>query len=176
MLFTDHRGYFVWSPVALLAIPGLVWLYRSRPEHRRFLITTVVMALAVIGSYSFVGFWDGGWSFSQRFFTPLFPVVAIGLAGLLDFAPRLGAAAAVLTVAWSLFLCFNLTTIGGPQYVKAMPGGAGGLALTPVRTHTSPGAYAYGVWWKSNVLRHLFPWPFDKAQSRPAPSLRQSSP
>jgi hypothetical protein len=160
MLFTDHRGYFVWAPVAALAVPGLVLLFRRRPEHRRFLTTIVAMGLGLVAAYAFVPFWDGTWAFGQRFYTPLFPLVAIGLAGLLDAAPRLAGAAAAVAVSWTLFLCFNLVTIGGPQYLKTTPGGVEDLALVPVHTDTSPGAYGFGVWHKSNLLRPLFAWPF----------------
>lgn len=162
MLFTNHRGYFVWSPVSALAALGYVVLFRRRPDHRRFLAAVLAMALAVVASYALIAFWDGTWAFGQRFFTPLFPVVAIGLAGLLDKAPRVAGAAAAAATAWTLFLCFNLVTIGGPQYRSTTPGGATDLALVPVRTHTSFGAYGYGLWHKSNLLRPLVAWPFAK--------------
>jgi hypothetical protein len=152
MLFTDHRGLFVWSPVSALAAVGLVLLFKRRPEHRRFLVAATAMGVAIMASYSLVTFWDGTWSFSQRFYTPLYPLVVIGLAGLVDVTPRLGFAAAAVAVAWTLFLAFNLVTIGGPQYLSTIPGGASDMALVPERTHTSPGAYAWGVYHKSNLL------------------------
>jgi hypothetical protein len=160
MLFTNHRGYFVWAPVAALAVLGLVHLFRTRTEHRRFLVAVVGMSIGLISSYSLISFWDGTWFFGQRFYTPLFPVVAIGLAGLLDVAPRLGGAAAVVATGWTLFLCFNLVTIGGPQYRATIPGGATDLALLAHRTHTGLGAYAFGIWHKSNLLAPFFTWPF----------------
>ena len=164
MLFTDHRGYVVWSPVAGLAVVGLVHLFRSRPAQRRFLVATVAMSLAVIASYSLVAFWDGTLAFGQRFYTPLFPVVAIGLAGLLDLAPTIAAVTMSAAVAWSLFLCFNFVTIGGPQYLTTTTGGASDLALVPVRDHTSVGAYGFGIWHRSNLLRPFFAWPFSSGQ------------
>jgi hypothetical protein len=153
MLFTNHRGYFVWSPVAALAVVGLVFLFRRRPEHRRFLTAVCAMSVGIMASYSLVAFWDGTWSFGQRFFTPLFPVVAIGLAGLIDAVPRFAIAAATVAVAWSLFLCFNLIVIGGPQYVSNTPGGATDVALIPARTNTSLGAYLWGMRYKSRIFK-----------------------
>jgi hypothetical protein len=152
MLFTDHRGLYVWSPISVLATIGLVLLFRRRPEHRRFLVAITAMSVALMESYSLIAFWDGTSSFGQRFFTPLFPVIAIGLAGLLEAAPRVTYAAATLAVAWSLFLAFNLTIIGGPQYLEDTPGGVEDLALVPVRTHTTPGAYLWGIWHRSRLL------------------------
>lgn len=152
MLFTDHRGLFVWSPVSAVAVIGFVLLFVRRPEHRRFLAAATAMGVAIISSYSLIAFWDGTWAFSQRFFTPLFPLVVIGLAGLVNAAPRLGLAAATLAAAWTLFLALNLTLIGGPQYLSDTPGGASDLALVPERTHTSPGAYLWGMYHRSNLL------------------------
>ncbi len=160
MLFTDHRGLFVWSPVTALAAMGVVRLILRRPEHRRFLLVAIAMGLAIIASYSLIPFWDGTWSFSQRFYTPLFPLVAIGLAGLVEPRPRPVQALATLGVAWSLFLCFNLTTIGGPQYNSNVAGGASDLALVPARTHTSAGAYLWGIYHRSRLIEPVVPWPF----------------
>ncbi len=160
MLFTDHRGYFVWAPVAALAVIGIVLLFRQRPHHRRVLVAVAGMALGLIVSYSLIPFWDGTWAFGQRFYTPLFPVVAIGLGGLLEVRPRLGTAAAVVATAWTLFLCFNLVTIGGPQYRSDTPGGASDLALLVHRTHTGLGAYGFGIWHRSNLLEPFVAWPF----------------
>jgi hypothetical protein len=162
MLFTDHRGYFVWSPVAALAVVGFVHLFRRRPEQRRFLVAVVGMSIGVIASYSLIGFWDGTFAFGQRFYTPLFPAVAMGVGGLVDLAPRIGSAAASLATAWTLFLCFNLVTIGGPQYLNTTSGGASDLGLLPHRTHTSVGAYAFGIWHKSNFLQPFVAWPFGR--------------
>jgi hypothetical protein len=150
MLFTNHRGLFVWSPVTVLAAVGLALLFRGRPEHRRFLTAIVAMGVGIMASYSLVGFWDGTWSFSQRFFTPLLPLVAVGLGGLVDAVPRTAIAAAGICAAWSVYLGFNLVVIGGPQYLATVPGGATDLAVRPAHTHTSVGAYLWGVWHKSN--------------------------
>ncbi|MFN2628970.1 MAG: hypothetical protein ABR569_10090 [Gaiellaceae bacterium] len=153
MLFTNHRGYFLWSPVSALAVIGLVLLFRRRPEHRHFLWALTAMSVALMGAYALVPFWDGTWAFGQRFFTPLFPVVAIGLAGLIDAVPRTAVAAATVAAAWSLYLAFNLVIIGGPQYVADTPGGVSDVALIPPRTHTSVGAYLWGLRHKSLLLR-----------------------
>jgi hypothetical protein len=152
MLFTNHRGLFVWSPVCVLAVVGLVVLFRRRPEHRRFLTALTLMSVGVVASYALVPYWDGTWSFSQRFFTSLLPIVAVGLAGLLELAPRPAIAGATVCAAWSLYLAFNLLTIGGPQYVSTIPGGASDVALIPERTHTSLGAYQWGIRRVSRLL------------------------
>lgn len=59
MLFTDYRGLFIWSPTAVLAVVGLVVLYRARPEFRRFLTAAYAMGLSIVLSYAFVPYWTG---------------------------------------------------------------------------------------------------------------------
>jgi len=153
MLFTNHRGYFVWSPVAALGLIGFLLLLKSRPAHRLFLATAAVMGVAIVASYSLITFWDGTWSFSQRFFTPLFPLVAIGLGGLTLSLPRFTMVAATAACTWSLFLAFNLEIIGGPQYLSTVPGGATDVAAIPIRGHVSIGAYLWGVRHRSLLFR-----------------------
>ena len=83
MLFTNHRGLFVWSPVTIIALGGLVWLFRNRAQQRPFLLAGYAMAAAIAFSYVFVPYWDGALSFGQRYYTPLIPLVVIGLAAAL---------------------------------------------------------------------------------------------
>jgi hypothetical protein len=104
MLFTAHRGLFVWSPVALLGLVGYVRLLRTRPAERRFLGSAGVLSLALVGSYAFFRDWDSGWSFGQRYYVPLFPVIVLGLASLCEWRPRVTRAAAAVCTAWTLFL------------------------------------------------------------------------
>lgn len=153
MLFSDHRGYFVWSPVAALGFVGYLLLLKTRPGQRLFLASAGVMGLAIIASYTLVVFWDGTWSFSQRFFTPLFPLVAIGVGGLAVSLPRVTLVAATITCAWSLFLAFNLEIVGGPQYLSTIPGGATDVATVPFHSDVSVGAYLWGIRHRSLVFR-----------------------
>lgn len=165
MLFTEHRGLFVWSPVTILAAIGLVLLWRNRPEQRRFLLAAYAMGAAIVLSYAFVPYWDGTWSFSQRYFTPLFPLVVLGLAGLIDAvsgALRIAViAAAVLGTAWSLYLCFTLATIGPAVYTGVtVPDGAWGVARLPAQQHVTLGSYAWSVYYRSRLVKPVVPWPF----------------
>lgn len=170
MLFTDHRGLFIWSPVTVLATLGLILLFRRRPECRSFLVAAYAMGASIILSYALIPFWDGAWSFSQRYYTPLFPLVVLGIAGLIEatrgVARGVVVAAVVLATAWSLVLCFNLAVIGEGKYTgPTVPDGAWGIALLPVRAHTSGGEYAWAVYDKSRLVKHVVPWPFAHPQA-----------
>jgi hypothetical protein len=159
MLFTDHRGLVVWSPVTAIAAVGWIHVIRSRPQDRRFFAAVLAMGFAIVGSYAFVQFWDGTYSFSQRFYTPLFALVAIGLAGAFETRPRLVTALTSACVAWSLFLCFNFVTIGGWRFPSRHDSGATALAGLPRHEHYSAGAYAWGIYHQSRLVRSWLPWP-----------------
>ncbi|HET8892678.1 MAG TPA: hypothetical protein VFM96_01080 [Gaiellaceae bacterium] len=107
MLFSNHRGLLVWSPVALLGFIGFARVFRTRVANRPFLGTLVAMGAALLVAYSFIPFWDGGWSFSQRYLTGLFPIVVIGLAGLFEWRRIPTVALASLAALWSVYLGLN---------------------------------------------------------------------
>jgi apolipoprotein N-acyltransferase len=139
----------IWSPIAVLAIVGLVSLFRSRPRDRPFLTAACAMAVGLLLFYSVTPWYSGGFGFGQRFLTALMPIVALGVAGAIAAWPRIATAAAVLCTAWTVFLMLNFVTLGVPMMSK---GGASGLARVPFKTHISPGAYLWGVRYKSNFL------------------------
>lgn len=105
MLFTLHRGMFIWTPVTLFAVIGFVLLLRRDRPHRWYLAGLGTSGLALLAIHSLWGtFWDGGNGFSARFLTALFPLFLIGTA---EFVRRFrGAAYAVLTLCavWSVWV------------------------------------------------------------------------
>jgi hypothetical protein len=146
MLVTDHRGLFVWSPVALLGLIGYVRLLRRGGRDRLFLALAAGMAVAVLLSYASVPFWDGTWSFSQRYLTPLAPLVGIGVSGLAGWSRRWTVAAAAAATAWTVFLALNLQLIGPPHGdYSTVDGGASDVALQVTRQHVSPGEYVWSI-------------------------------
>jgi hypothetical protein len=105
MLFTLHRGLFVFTPLTLFATVGFVLLVRRDRRNRAFLLTLGLSALALLLIHSFWGkLWDGGGSFSQRFLTGLFPFFLVGTAELVRRRRNIAIAVLSLCVAWSLFI------------------------------------------------------------------------
>jgi len=106
MLVSEHRGLFVWTPLTLLGVIGFVLLVRRvrRPE----LVAVGGGALLLLLVHVAWGrWWDGGFSFSARFLTSLFPLYLLGLG---ELARRYGTAlwaAAAACIAWSVFLGVN---------------------------------------------------------------------
>jgi hypothetical protein len=108
MLFSIHRGLFLWTPLTALAVVGFILLLRQTHEatRRRFLSTLLLAAVALLLVHTIWGQWDGGFAFSQRFLTSLFPLFLIGVA---ELRRRLGLfvfPALLVCVAWSLAVAF----------------------------------------------------------------------
>jgi hypothetical protein len=108
MLFSIHRGIFLWTPLTALAVVGFVLALR-RPwdeERRIFLWTLLGASAALLLVHTIWGQWDGGFAFSQRFLTSLFPLFLVGVAELQRrFSWRI-LPALVVCVAWSLAVAF----------------------------------------------------------------------
>jgi hypothetical protein len=105
MLFTLHRGLFVFTPLTFLATVGFVLLLRRDRRNRLFLVTLGVSALALLLIHSFWGkLWDGGGAFSQRFLTALFPFFLVGAAELVRRWRGLAVVLLSLCAAWSVWV------------------------------------------------------------------------
>jgi hypothetical protein len=155
MLFTEHRGLFIWTPVTLVGAVGFVYLVRRRRDDRPFLAICGAMAVAMILSYVFSPYWDGGGppEFSQRYLTSLFPFIALGLAGLLEWRPAPVRIAALLAVTWTLFI--GIYDRLGFEAVNDPTQPVGSIVHGKVSAHLA----AYNLYRISN-LKFLIPDPF----------------
>ncbi|MBI3669985.1 MAG: hypothetical protein HY237_09435 [Acidobacteria bacterium] len=117
VLFASNHGLFSWTPIAALAVLGLLLFSRRDPTVGRSLL------VAFLGFYYFIASfsnWDGMASFGSRFFISLTPIFILGVAALLQevgswFARRQKAFAAAclvlgLFVAWNLGFIFQWGT------------------------------------------------------------------
>ena len=79
-LFSTRHGLFAWTPVALLAVAGLVVLVRRQRELA--LVALASLALLVVANCSARDWW-GGASFGMRRLVSGTPLFVLGLAALL---------------------------------------------------------------------------------------------
>ena len=108
MLFTLKRGLFVWTPLTLFGVVGFVLLLHRDRQHRTFLVGLGLSALALLLIHIvWGGFWAGGFSFSQRFLTALFPVFVIGIAELLARTRMWIAPVLIACALWTWFLALH---------------------------------------------------------------------
>jgi hypothetical protein len=97
LLVAPAKGLFVFTPVAALAIVGLV---RAARAGERWLPAALFLAAAahwlLMGLW---GEWHGGRAWGPRLMTDALPLLFLFLPEGLDLAPRLGAALAAVSVA-----------------------------------------------------------------------------
>ncbi|HXR11373.1 MAG TPA: hypothetical protein VN770_03695 [Gaiellaceae bacterium] len=121
MLFTLHRGLFLWTPLTALATIGFLLLMRRRRDERHYLAGIGVAALCLLLVHMLWGdFWDNGFSFSQRFLTALFPFFLLGTAELVR--RWRGVALAALSVCALFSLVIALTFFVGYKGITAKDG------------------------------------------------------
>lgn len=87
VLFSPEHGLFAWTPLALVAIAGLVLLALGRlparsPEARWFGVLALVMVALQAYIAGAVESWTVSGSFGQRRFVGLTPLLTVGLATL----------------------------------------------------------------------------------------------
>jgi hypothetical protein len=154
MLVSDRRGLFVWCPVALLGAIGYIRLLRTRRRDRDGLLAAALMAFTYTIAYVSFPAWDGGWSFSQRYLTSMFALVAMGLGALVDWHPRPALAGASIAAAWTVFLAFNLEILPPPHNDYGnVSGGATDVARQVSKTHVTIGGWFWRVYTHSNLHR-----------------------
>jgi 4-amino-4-deoxy-L-arabinose transferase-like glycosyltransferase len=80
---SPYRGLFFLSPVLLLALPGLVLLWRDRRERR----TAALLATVILGFILYVGsyaYWWGGDAIGPRFLVPAVPFMILAVSRAFD--------------------------------------------------------------------------------------------
>jgi hypothetical protein len=111
VLASPAHGFFIWTPLALLALAGLACLPRTAAGTRGIRVVTaslvcmVVLQVYVAGS---VESWTVAGAFGQRRFVALTPILIIGLAALLAASASVPRRAwlvlAVVAVWWNIAL------------------------------------------------------------------------
>ncbi|HYT73350.1 MAG TPA: hypothetical protein VEL79_01260 [Vicinamibacterales bacterium] len=120
VLASPGHGFFVWTPLALLALLALAWKGLTREMDRQVALCLLLMAALQVYIGGSVESWTVAGGYGQRRFVALTTVMVIGLSsvrtGVQDRASgRLGAravftAALVLCVYWNMALIAEFAT------------------------------------------------------------------
>jgi hypothetical protein len=115
LLVSPSRGLFVFTPVSLVAVPGLrqLWAWRSAKDEKLLLCLTVA-AIGIFFQYCFFRVWTAGACYGTRYLTDILPVLCLlisyGIAGAMarwqrgqHRFPRLKLAVLTGLIVWSTF-------------------------------------------------------------------------
>jgi hypothetical protein len=112
VLFSNLHGLFSWTPLTLLAVIGILLLWRRDRMMAAAFVLTFAAEIYLLGSFST---WFGGAAFGMRRFVNCTVLFVVGLAVLADMVKtrvpiRALAAAAVLFVVWNLLFIVQFAT------------------------------------------------------------------
>jgi hypothetical protein len=82
LLFSFRKGWFVYTPVMLLAMFGFIWLYRDRRNLFYVSLVYILVMVYILGSWW--SWWYGG-SFGSRGFIDTYAIMALPLAAIIDY-------------------------------------------------------------------------------------------
>jgi hypothetical protein len=113
LLWGEYRGLFFWSPVLLMALPGLAVLFRE--DRRTAWMITLVFAFIMLQVGSFYG-WFGGNAVGTRYLAPALPFVGLAAAHGIKRFPTAGVLLTAASVA--LMTVVSAIAIDPPQDVS----------------------------------------------------------
>ena len=143
VLLSDNHGLFTWTPVAAVALAGLLPLWR-----RQRLVGAAALLFFAVSWYvnAAVADWWAGEAFGARRFVSCFPVFVLGFAALLDrpavSAPVAAAIAAVFILHTFLLLVQYQAFMHGLRDVVPYPRGVYGLWFARFRA-----PFDLVAWW-----------------------------
>lgn len=108
-LLDQQSGLLLASPVYVLAIPGMVLLRRRGPS---LTVACVIVFMSVYLPNGAFSIWYGGQASPARLLTPVVPVLAIGIASLLQFGKNR---------TWSLFTLLAIPSFLHAYLIFALP-------------------------------------------------------
>lgn len=155
VLLSPGRSIFVYSPVLLLAFPGLVSLWRQR---RGLALSLAFTIAGYVGMVALWHSWEGGWSWGSRLLTPIIPLAGVAAgAGIAWLETRAWRWRRLVWVA--LLLCglgINVLAMGrDPVDTLTRTVGVGSVAFT--ETLYSP-RHAFPVLQARYLLQNGLEW------------------
>ena len=95
LLWSEYRGLFFWCPVLLMAIPGLVILFRQYPPVAWMISSVLAFILLQVASFYS---WFGGNAVGPRYLAPSLPFLGLAAAHGIKRFPIPGIALAVVSI------------------------------------------------------------------------------
>ncbi len=104
-LFSFRKGWFVYTPIMLFAIIGLIPMIRKERQNVPAIILFLILDFWIMSAWT--AWWYGGGSFSARSAVPAYPLLAIPLGYLVQWvlSSRIGV---IGIIAGCFFVLLNL--------------------------------------------------------------------
>ncbi|MCB9178127.1 MAG: hypothetical protein H6590_01700 [Flavobacteriales bacterium] len=83
-LVSFRKGWFIYTPLMLLAVAGIPWLWRRIPKAFWAILVFLIVDVWIVSSWSC--WWYAGGSFSSRSMVPAYVLLALPLGAVLQWA------------------------------------------------------------------------------------------
>lgn len=105
-LFSFRKGWFIYTPVMIFAIIGLISLFRKKKELFATVLLFILADVYIVSSWSC--WWYAGGSFSSRSMVPAYTLLALPLGFLIEDVIRRKSGRIVFYTIASLLVALNL--------------------------------------------------------------------
>ncbi len=76
LLISPSRGLFIYSPILLFSLPGVVQVYRARAgKDEKLILCLAIACFTIFLQYCFYDPWEASLTYGNRFLTDLLPVL-----------------------------------------------------------------------------------------------------
>jgi hypothetical protein len=106
LLLSPNRGLFVFTPIALLGVAGLVNCVRRWREEIHLAVLSIAAAAHFLVMSAYID-WSGGWSFGPRYMVDVLPILALAAGRYLPHLPRRALPVAAVALVWSIGVQWN---------------------------------------------------------------------
>lgn len=137
VIFSYRKGWLIYTPVMVLAVPGLIFLYRKSITLFACIIIYAVLNIYIVSAWDI--WWYGG-GYGQRALIPSYALLAFPIACLAEYSIKRMA----IIIGLGLFIVTTLFISFKQSYqLKAKNGG--------FETEVMSKAYFWRIFWKTQV-------------------------
>jgi hypothetical protein len=99
LLWGEYRGLLFWSPLLILSLPGLYYMFR---KDRGVAIMTIAGCVLIVLQAASFFMWYGGNAFGPRYLAPVLPFFGLAAAYGIERWPEPGLVLALISIAMML--------------------------------------------------------------------------